>query len=50
MEEKKYTKEEIELALRAKRRAYGSSQLEGNARELFVEKKPFELEKMLEEV
>jgi len=50
MEDKQYKKEDIELALAAKRRTYGSSQLDGDARELFIDKKPFELVEMLDKL
>ena len=43
-----YAKEDVELALAAKRRAYGSTQLKDKALELFLDKKPFELERMLD--
>ena len=39
--------ESAKLALKAKRRTIGSSQLTGDALELFLDKKPFELEDII---
>ena len=50
MLDEEYTKEDVELALAAKRRTYGSAQLKDKALDLFLEKKPFELEQMLDKM